>query len=109
MKLSIIIPTYNRAQVLPRAIKSILSQPIKDYEIIIVDDGSTDETWAGYFRWILFFNLKTMLYFIVKPLLIYIKHGFKESMPIKIELFRALYHGKILWMITAYKVKKILK
>jgi len=71
--------------------------------------SSKDKTWADYFRWTLFFNLKTMLYFIIKPLLIYIKYGFKESMPIKIELFRALYHGKILWMITTYKVKKILK
>jgi glycosyltransferase involved in cell wall biosynthesis len=41
---SIIIATYNRAKYLPGAIGSILAQNFKGYEIIIVDDGSTDET-----------------------------------------------------------------
>ena len=44
MKLSIIIPTYNRATVLPRAITSVINQPFKDLELIIIDDGSTDNT-----------------------------------------------------------------
>lgn len=43
-KISIIIPTYNRAHVLSRAIDSVLSQSFEDYELIIVDDGSDDET-----------------------------------------------------------------
>jgi len=43
-KVSIIIPTYNRANLLPRSIKSILNQTFKDFELIIVDDGSTDNT-----------------------------------------------------------------
>ncbi len=42
--ISIIIPTYNRAHFLPRAIKSVINQTYKDWELIIVDDGSTDNT-----------------------------------------------------------------
>ena len=43
---SIILPTYNRARFLPQAIASICSQQWTDWELIIVDDGSTDETAA---------------------------------------------------------------
>lgn len=43
-KISIIIPTYNRAAVIGRAILSVLCQTYEDYEVIIVDDGSTDQT-----------------------------------------------------------------
>ncbi len=41
---SVIIPTYNRAHTLPRAIESVLAQSFTDYELIVVDDGSSDET-----------------------------------------------------------------
>lgn len=41
---SIIIPTYNRAHRLPKAIASILDQTFEDYELIIIDDASTDKT-----------------------------------------------------------------
>lgn len=42
--LSVILPTYNRKKLVGRAIDSILSQNFLDFELIIVDDGSTDNT-----------------------------------------------------------------
>lgn len=41
---TVIIPTYNRAQWVGRAIESVLAQEFTNYELIVVDDGSTDHT-----------------------------------------------------------------
>src|SRR5690348_17042411 len=43
---SIVIPTYNRAHLLPRAVASVQAQTCADWELIVVDDGSTDSTIA---------------------------------------------------------------
>jgi len=42
--LTIIIPTFNRADFLKKSIQSVLSQTFTDFELIVVDDGSTDHT-----------------------------------------------------------------
>ena len=44
MKVSVIIPTYNSAQYIRKAVQSVFDQTYKDYEVIVVDDGSTDNT-----------------------------------------------------------------
>lgn len=56
-KVSIIMPTYNRASIIKRAINSVLNQSFSNYELIICDDGSTDGTekllkkdYARYFE-----------------------------------------------------------
>ncbi len=44
MKVSVVIATYNRASYVRQAINSVLSQTMQDFELIVVDDGSTDNT-----------------------------------------------------------------
>ena len=44
MKISVVVPTYNRAHTLERCLDSILKQSFAPFEILVVDDGSTDGT-----------------------------------------------------------------
>lgn len=44
MKISVVIPTFNRAHTLERCLDSVLKQTLLPLEVIVVDDGSTDET-----------------------------------------------------------------
>lgn len=45
-KVSVIIPTYNRADLVGEAVQSVLAQTLADLELIVVDDGSIDDTTA---------------------------------------------------------------
>lgn len=45
-KVSVIIPSYNLGAYLPQAVKSVQAQTISDWELLIVDDNSTDFSWA---------------------------------------------------------------
>ena len=41
---SIIIPVYNRAEMVSKTIQSVLQQEITDFELILIDDGSSDKS-----------------------------------------------------------------
>src|SRR5690606_12336104 len=43
-RFSVIVPAYNRAALLPRCLDSLRGQTFDDFEVIVVDDGSTDAT-----------------------------------------------------------------
>jgi glycosyltransferase involved in cell wall biosynthesis len=43
-RVSVIIPAYNRANYLPEALNSVFGQTLTPYEVIVIDDGSTDDT-----------------------------------------------------------------
>jgi glycosyltransferase involved in cell wall biosynthesis len=60
---SIIIPTYNRANLIVDTLDSILNQIFKDFEVIIIDDGSTDDTREIVESYIYDNGLKNWYYF----------------------------------------------
>lgn len=48
---TVFTPTYNRAHLLPRAYDSLRKQTFRDFEWLIVDDGSTDDTETLVKQW----------------------------------------------------------
>ena len=51
MKISIVTPAYNAEKYIENLIKSVLEQSHNNYELIIVDDGSTDDTYETIKKW----------------------------------------------------------
>lgn len=64
-----------------------------------------NQSFKQFLRSSIYFNLKTTLYFLIKPLFIYIKYGYKDSMPYSVEIKRAQYHTKLLLKHLAYRLK----
>ena len=50
-QVSVILPAYNAQATLGQTMSSVLSQTVDDLEVLVVDDGSSDETWASALRW----------------------------------------------------------
>lgn len=50
-KISIIIPVYNQAKTIKKCLKSVFNQTFKDFEVIVINDGSTDDIRTVLRRW----------------------------------------------------------
>ncbi len=77
---SIILPTYNRADTIVRAIESVQAQTFSDWELIVVDDGSTDSTFE------LIANLEPRMILIQQE-----NRGFTEARNVGIRASRGKY------------------
>lgn len=64
---SVVIPTYNRAEKIIKAVDSVLNQTCDDYELIIVDDGSNDNTKEVVAKYIFNHKDKRIHYYLQEP------------------------------------------
>ena len=78
---SVIIPTYNRAEFLGHAIRSVLSQTYRDLELIVVDDGSSD-------------NTQEIVSSFDDPRIHYIRHSENRGTPIALNIGTQAASGK---------------
>ncbi|WPC22383.1 glycosyltransferase [Pediococcus inopinatus] len=83
MKLSVVIPIYNSENYISRCLESIMNQTFNDYEIIIVDDGSTDNSKLIINRYVL--KDERIKYFYIK------NHGVSHARNIGIETSSGKY------------------
>ena len=60
---SIIVPIYNSEKYLPQCIESILNQTYKNFELILVNDGSTDNSLSICVKKILIIKRKFLIHF----------------------------------------------
>lgn len=49
--ITVLIPAYNRARLLLRALDSVAAQSLREFEIVVIDDGSTDDTATAVAEW----------------------------------------------------------
>lgn len=60
--LTIFTPTYNRRHILPRLYDSLCAQTSKDFVWLVVDDGSTDQTFELFEEWQKEKKIKAVIY-----------------------------------------------
>jgi glycosyltransferase involved in cell wall biosynthesis len=66
-QVAVIVPTFNRGHILARALDSVFSQTFSDWELIVVDDGSTDQTEIVVHSWLSRHRPKQKVQFLKVP------------------------------------------